>query len=86
MSSSSLALMSICAVSSPELNFSARPEMYSALRCERPAVRRVGRSFWITCAGDGKEGWVSGKRAVNFFLMEAAAAPDTCVVLDIAGD
>lgn len=32
ISSSSLALMSICALSSPLANFSARPEMYSALR------------------------------------------------------
>jgi hypothetical protein len=56
MSSSSLALMSISALSSPDANFSARPEMYSALRCERPAVRRVGRSFVMTCAGEGKSG------------------------------
>lgn len=48
MSSSSLALTSICAVSSPFENFSASPEMYSALRCESPAVRSVGRSFAMT--------------------------------------
>lgn len=45
-------------------------------------MRRVGRSFWTTCVGVGKEGWVSGKRAVNFFFMEAAAAPETCEVLE----
>jgi hypothetical protein len=48
ISSSSLALMSIEAVSSPDENFSASPDMYSALRWDRPAVRRVGRSFVIT--------------------------------------
>jgi hypothetical protein len=51
--------------------------MYSALRWDRPAVRRVGKSFAMTCAGDGKEGCVSGKRAVNFLRMEAAACPET---------
>lgn len=77
MSSASLALISIWALSSPEANFSARPEMYSALRCERPAVRRVGRSFVMTWAGEGKAGCVSSNKPVNFFLMEAAAAPET---------
>lgn len=51
--------------------------MYSALRCERPAVRRVGRSLVKTWAGDGKAGWVSSNRAVNFLRIEAAAAPET---------
>jgi hypothetical protein len=73
ISSSSLALTSICAVSSPLANFSASPEMYSALRCDSPAVRSVGRSLVRTWAGEGKEGCVSSKSAVNFFRMDAAA-------------
>ena len=73
MRSSSLASTSILALSSPEANFSARPEMYSAFRCDRPAVRSVGRSFCRTCDGDGKEGCVSGNSAVNFLRMLAAA-------------
>lgn len=28
--------------------------------------------------GVGKDGWVSGKRAVNFARMDEAAWPDTC--------
>ena len=55
--------------------------MYSALRCERPAVRSVGMSSVRTWAGDGKAGWVEEKRAVNFLRIEAAAAPDTWAVL-----
>jgi hypothetical protein len=43
MRSSSLALMSIWAVNSPESNFSASPLMYSALRWERPAVPTFAR-------------------------------------------
>jgi hypothetical protein len=31
----------------------------------------------MTCAGEGKAGCVSSKRAVNFLRMEAAAAPET---------
>jgi hypothetical protein len=77
INSSSLALTSICAVSSPLANFSASPEMYSALRWDKPAVRRVGRSFAMTCVGEGKAGCVSSKRAVNFLRMEAAAWPET---------
>ena len=77
MSSASLALTSISAVSSPLTNFSARPLMYSAFRWESPAVRSAGRSFVRTCAGEGKAGWVSGQRAVNFLRIEAAAWPDT---------
>lgn len=64
-------------MNSPDANFSARPVMYSALRCERPAERRVGRSLARTWAGVGKEGCVSWKRAVNFLRIEAAAAPET---------
>lgn len=41
-------------------------------------MRRVGRSFVMTWAGEGKEGWVEEKRAVNFLRMDAAAAPETC--------
>jgi len=78
ISSSSLALMSIAALSSPDENLCASPEMYSALRWDRPAVRSVGRSVDETCAGVGKEGWVWGKRDVNFLRIEAAAAPETC--------
>lgn len=77
ISSSSLALTSIWALNSPESNFSASPEMYSALRCESPAVRSAGRSLERTCAGEGNDGCVSGKRAVNFARMDAAAAPET---------
>lgn len=66
------------AVNSPEANFSASPVMYSALRCERPAVRSVGMSFVRTWAGEGNAGCVSSKRAVNFLRIEAAAAPETC--------
>jgi hypothetical protein len=84
MSSSSLALTNISAVSSLDTNFSARPLMYSALRCESPAVRRVGRSLVRTWAGDGKAGWVSGKSAVNFLRIEAAAWPDTWRMLAVA--
>jgi hypothetical protein len=73
ISSSSLALTSICAVSSPFANFSASPEMYSALRRDKPAVRKVGRSFAMTCAGDGNAGCVSSKSAVNFLRIDAAA-------------
>jgi hypothetical protein len=57
--------------------------MYSALRWDKPAVRRVGRSFAMTCAGEGKAGCVSSKRAVNFLRMEAAAAPETYGLLSI---
>jgi hypothetical protein len=45
INSSSLAHTNIAALRSPEENFSASPLMYSALRWERPAVRRVG-SGW----------------------------------------
>lgn len=65
------------AVNSPEANFSASPVMYSALRCESPAVRSVGMSFVRTWAGEGNAGCVSSKRAVNFLRIEAAAAPET---------
>jgi hypothetical protein len=65
------------AVNSPEANFSASPVMYSALRCERPAVRSVGISFVSTWAGEGNAGCVASKRAVNFLRIEAAAAPET---------
>jgi hypothetical protein len=47
--------------------------MYSALRRDRPAVRKVGRSFAMTCAGDGNAGCVSSKSAVNFLRIDAAA-------------
>ena len=80
MSSSSEALTSICALSSPEANFSARPWMYSALRCESPAVRSVAISFATTWAGEGNAGWVSSNSAVNFLRMDAAAAPETWVL------
>lgn len=93
INSSSEALISISALSSPDWNFSASPVMYSALRWERPAERRVGMSLVRTWEGEGKEGWV-GKtkgelvgggggwgegdvRAVNFLRMEAAAWPET---------
>jgi hypothetical protein len=59
--------------------------MYSALRWERPAVRSVGMSFEITWAGEGKDGCVSGKRAVNFLRIEAAAWPETWYVLALKG-
>lgn len=84
ISSSSLALTRPSAVNSPEANFSASPLMYSALRCERPAVRSVGRSLVRIWAGVGKAGWVEGKRAVNLARMEDAAAPETwrvCVLV-----
>lgn len=52
--------------------------MYSALRWDSPAVRRVGKGRDRTWEGEGKEGWVEGKRAVNFERMEAAAWLETC--------
>ena len=51
--------------------------MYSALRWDSPAVRRVGKERARTWEGDGKEGWVEGKRQVNFERMEAAAWLET---------
>lgn len=57
--------------------------MYSAFRCESPAVRSVSRGLVITREGVGNV-WVvaSGsvlKRETNFALMDFAAAPETCV-------
>lgn len=40
--SSSLALISIFALNSPQWNFSAKPLIYSAFLSDRPAVRRNG--------------------------------------------
>lgn len=83
MTSSSVASTNIRADSSPETNFSARPCIYSALRCERPAVRSVAISFSTTWAGVGKCFELSPvlggrmKRELNLFLMEEAAAPET---------
>lgn len=42
-------------------------------------MRSVGRSLAMTWAGEGKAGCVSGKSAVNFLRIEAAAAPETFV-------
>lgn len=56
ISSSSLALTNILALRSPWSNFSASPVMYSALRCDRPAVRNVAMSFVRTREGEGKDG------------------------------
>jgi hypothetical protein len=75
--SSSLASMSILALSSPDANFSARPCTYSALRWDRPAVRSVSMDVAATDAGGGKPDGVGGKRSMNFFLIDAAAAPET---------
>lgn len=59
--------------------------MYSAFRCERPAVRNVAMSFSTTWAGVGKcldPSPVLGgrvKRELNLFFIDEAAAPETCV-------
>ncbi|KAF3915921.1 hypothetical protein AA313_de0204953 [Arthrobotrys entomopaga] len=68
---------SILFVSSPELNMEASPEMYSAFRWDRPAVRRVGMSTVRISAGEGKSE-SSLKRAMNFDFIDLAAAPETC--------
>jgi hypothetical protein len=89
ITSSSVAVTSFWAESSPEANFEASPWMYSALRWERPAVRRVSRGVEATREGAGKEeceseevgsresGREGLKREMNLRFMEAAAAPET---------
>ena len=52
--SSSLASISISALSSPLTNRSARPLMYSAFLPESPAVLKRARSDDATCDGVGK--------------------------------
>jgi hypothetical protein len=70
-------------LNSPLANFSARPLIYSALRCESPAVRRVVISAAATCEGVGKICSSSGvgefglKSATNLAWMDFAAAPET---------
>lgn len=91
--SSSLAFMSIAALSSPEANFSASPLIYSAFRSERPAWRKKGTLHCATSVGVGNDASsfcaFSGvgtsfsrsadllKSSTNFLLIDEAAAPDT---------
>ena len=72
-------------VSSPDLNFSASPSVYSALRWERPAVRSSVISLPQTWVGVGNlcrdaSGSDLLKRATNLALIDFAAAPDTLPV------
>jgi len=53
--------------------------MYSAFRCERPALRRWGISVAATWAGVGKPVGQGSKRETNLRLIEEAAAPETCI-------
>jgi len=57
--------------------------MYSALRWLRPASRNLGMVCCATSAGGGKPlGQASaGKSAMNLFLMDFAAAPETCCAI-----
>ncbi|KAF3917504.1 hypothetical protein ABW21_db0206535 [Orbilia brochopaga] len=80
VTASSDSASSISFVSEPELKLSARPEMYSAFRWDRPAVRSVGMSSVRISLGVGNV-LVSLKRAMNLALMERAAALETCCAM-----
>lgn len=86
-SSSSEARASIRALNSPLANFSASPCIYSALRCDSPAVRSVAISQRATSCGVGNRerdtealssALVGSNSARNLLRIDFAAAPETC--------